>query len=153
MEPAKPVQFSIVHKAPTYLYVLASHLRSPQAWFNWSAHLPQHTNFSLQLQHIHDSLVDQSILSNFDRSINHVSIWSIWSVDQDQIWLLAQSCQTLIKFGCSLNHFKLWSNLVDRSIISNFDQIWLIAQSCQTLIKFGWSINHAIVLCKDNLQE
>lgn len=103
MEPAKPVQFSIVHKAPTYLYVPASHLRSPQAWFNWSAHLPQHTNFSLQLQHMHDSSVDWPILWNFDQfdwSINHVSIWSIWSVDQ--------ACQTdkidqietwLIKFG------------------------------------------------------
>jgi hypothetical protein len=74
-------------------------------------------------------------------------------------WLINQSCQTLIdqsimfqfdqfgqlikiKFGCSLNHVKLWSNLVAHSIISNFDQIWLIAQSFQTLIKFGWSLNH-----------
>jgi hypothetical protein len=66
----------------------------------------------------------------------------------DQIWLIAKSCQTLIKFGWSLNHVKLWSNLVDHSIMSNFVQIWLITQSCQTLIKFGSSINHAKVCAR-----
>jgi hypothetical protein len=130
------------------------------------------------------NLIDQSIMFQFDWSINHVSIWLINQscfnlIDQsimfqfDQFgqliklvkltkliklkhgWsnLVAPSFQTLIKFGWSLNHVKLWSNLVNRSIMSNFDQIWLITQIMSNFDQI-WLINQSCQsLCKDNLQE
>jgi hypothetical protein len=155
MEPAKPVQFSIIHKAPIYLYVQHptwGHHRLGSTGLHISPStqiLVYNCNTYMIPQLIDQScetlinLIDQSIMFQFDQIVQLIKLVKLTKlIKLKHGWsnLVAQSFQTLIKFGWSLNHVKLWSNLVDHSIMSNFDQIWLINQSCQSL-------------CKDNLQE
>jgi hypothetical protein len=71
------------------------------------------------------NLIDWSIMfqfHQFGQLIKLVKLTKLIKLKHGWSNLVAQSFQTLIKFGWSLNHVKLWSNLVDQLIMPKFVQ-------------------------------